>query len=427
MPGISAQVLRKMASISSPSAAALEAVIGPMLSPSPPYEGFPGPTQQSGLYPGGQPVSLEEAAMVAQVMSEHSIAPANTRLRKSVKGSRCIYDVLQASVESDAQPATLLDRPRDDSGGGAVTVRLVRGDHADELAEVCAALSDARRYAVTEHQTAMLTHLMLCFTTGDMNAFKDAQRLWVMDKSLRVDGHIGFHEADRDPFEARAMWSATVGITDPHRTAQVSRLIDTSALCLSKLPWVPADGMGDFHNDGVVMSEIDARGMVSNCAAYHWVVQALPNDPDVRHAYGSKTVIMDDPRWARRSQDTRQWLELEPDSRAAFDILRGSVYNALQALTYSIGWNSLKLLAETAPGQFNFDRAHPPISPLTGKPIESWFRFGQSPETVFEGPYSVYYTCRIVLVALCLGHHADITALLGFSDASGPATADECE
>ena len=39
-----------------------------------------------------------------------------------------------------------------------------------------------------------------------------------------------------------------------------------------------------------------------------------------------------------------------------------------------LGHGTGKLLQETAPGEYNFDVSNPPISPVTGKPISSWYK-----------------------------------------------------
>lgn len=43
-----------------------------------------------------------------------------------------------------------------------------------------------------------------------------------------------------------------------------------------------------------------------------------------------------------------------------------------------IGHGTGKLLTETASGKFNFDHNNPPISPVTGKPIQTWYRPGET-------------------------------------------------
>jgi dipeptidyl-peptidase-3 len=39
-----------------------------------------------------------------------------------------------------------------------------------------------------------------------------------------------------------------------------------------------------------------------------------------------------------------------------------------------ISHGSGKLLSEPTPEEFNFDHVQPPISPVTGNPIETWYK-----------------------------------------------------
>lgn len=73
--------------------------------------------------------------------------------------------------------------------------------------------------------------------------------------------------------------------------------------------------------------------------------------------------------------------------------------NADIPLTHYLGHGCGKLLQETAPGIFNFDDKNPPVSPLTGKPITTWYKPGQTWGSVFGGVAGAYevlisYTLR---------------------------------
>ncbi len=48
-----------------------------------------------------------------------------------------------------------------------------------------------------------------------------------------------------------------------------------------------------------------------------------------------------------------------------------------------LGHGCGKLLQETAPGVFNFDKENPPVSPLTEKPVTTWYKPGQTWGSVF--------------------------------------------
>jgi dipeptidyl-peptidase-3 len=59
-----------------------------------------------------------------------------------------------------------------------------------------------------------------------------------------------------------------------------------------------------------------------------------------------------------------------------------------------------KLLQETSPGVYNFDIENPPISPVTGKPVTTWYKPGQTWGSVFGGVAGAYEVRR--LSVLCV-------------------------
>lgn len=91
-----------------------------------------------------------------------------------------------------------------------------------------------------------------------------------------------------------------------------------------------------------------------------------------------------------------------------------------------IGHGTGKLLSETAPGQFNFDHDNPPISPITGNPVRTWYKPGETLNTVFGKLAPTVEECRAYLVADYLADNRDILAMFGYDDNSTP-TADDCK
>lgn len=68
-------------------------------------------------------------------------------------------------------------------------------------------------------------------------------------------------------------------------------------------------------------------------------------------------------------------------------------------LTINSGHGCGKLLQETSPGVFNFDVENPPVSPVTGKPITTWYKPGQTWGSVFgglAGAYEVWFSSMIL-------------------------------
>lgn len=91
-----------------------------------------------------------------------------------------------------------------------------------------------------------------------------------------------------------------------------------------------------------------------------------------------------------------------------------------------LGHGSGKRLTETESGNFNFDHENKPISPVTGQPIQTWYKAGESWSSVFGKLAPTVEECRAFLVAYYLADNKDILALFGYDDKSTP-TADERE
>lgn len=90
-----------------------------------------------------------------------------------------------------------------------------------------------------------------------------------------------------------------------------------------------------------------------------------------------------------------------------------------------LGHGCGKLLQETASGEFNFDHDNPPVSPVTGAPIRTWYKPGQTWGSVFGAMAASYEECRAECVAMALSCEFPILSLFGFGDGSvdidGPA------
>lgn len=132
-------------------------------------------------------------------------------------------------------------------------VRLVRGDHSQDLKRVNEALSEAAKYCANETQRQMLENLQDTFRSGDLEAYREAQRIWVKDRCPKVEVLFGFIEAYRDPYGARAEFEGVVSITDLEGSKALNTLVGRSQTFIAELPWVKdadVDGLnGPFESD----------------------------------------------------------------------------------------------------------------------------------------------------------------------------------
>lgn len=101
-----------------------------MVSVPPSGLGYPSDNSVSNYYLGAQ-TSKEEIARVTKAVGAMGIEPENTRIRKIEDNGLRIFEVLQASIETDDKVETVKsDSPNEE-------IRLIRGDHAIELGKIC--------------------------------------------------------------------------------------------------------------------------------------------------------------------------------------------------------------------------------------------------------------------------------------------------
>lgn len=91
----------------------------------------------------------------------------------------------------------------------------------------------------------------------------------------------------------------------------------------------------------------------------------------------------------------------------------------LTRLTELLGHGCGKLLQETEPGKYNFDGKNPPISPVDGKPISTYYKPGETWGSVFGGMGPSYEECRAECVAMSLCPDYEILKIFGFGDGTG--------
>lgn len=81
-----------------------------------------------------------------------------------------------------------------------------------------------------------------------------------------------------------------------------------------------------------------------------------------------------------------------------------------------LGHGTGKLLQETSPGTFNFDKSSPPISPITNKPVTTYYKPGETWGSVFGSIASSYEECRAECVAMALSCDFEILKIFGFGN-----------
>jgi dipeptidyl-peptidase-3 len=86
---------------------------------------------------------------------------------------------------------------------------------------------------------------------------------------------------------------------------------------------------------------------------------------------------------------------------------RGPAFEVQVGIHELLGHGSGKLFEEVK-GHYNFDHADPPVNPLSGKPIESWYEGGQTYSSKFGSIASSYEECRAEACGIFLSTDLEI-------------------
>lgn len=81
-----------------------------------------------------------------------------------------------------------------------------------------------------------------------------------------------------------------------------------------------------------------------------------------------------------------------------------------------LGHGTGLMMVETTNGKFNFDTRNPPINPLNGEPIKSWYKPGQTWTGQFGDLATTVDECRAELVGAYLMDDTELLELFGFTD-----------
>ncbi|CAD6442516.1 8519faed-3d63-42d5-bb05-e7de9257d89d [Sclerotinia trifoliorum] len=345
-------------------------------------KGYPSKNAQSSYYPGTELIFPEENRQCIRY-------DADTRIPKLVEDGKPIYHLLQASAETSVP----LDGLRELSDG----ISLVNNDHSKELSKICSALIKAKEYAGNSTQTRFLTSYIECFRTGSLEASQKSQKDWVTDVSARVENIIGFIEPYRDPAGIRSEWEAMIGIADLDEKSKLKLFVESSTVIIRQLPC--------------------ALEALAVCGSIVFEATNLPNYEYIRETCGFKNIVLAN----GLSVNNNPKLPCHWAKQSELNLFKRST-NIVRFITTAIhemfGHGTGKLLSETTPGVYNFDKQNPPISPLSGEPVTSHYLPGQTWTSVFGKPAGTVEEFRAILVSEYLMDNKQLLNIFGYIDTS---------
>jgi dipeptidyl-peptidase-3 len=379
---------------------------------------------------------------VSDFLEGKKLLPENTRVRKTSEG----FDILIASAETDPKPE---DR---DLGESELTmnngkkVRLVFGDYSEEMTTIAENFDKAAEYAANDTQRNMCEQYAKSFRTGSLEAFKESQRYWIKDKGPEVEADVGFIETYRDPHGIRGEWEGFVAMVNKERTKAFGKLVDSAPKLIPLLPWDKSFEKDTFLSPDFTSLEVltfAGSGYVFIISwrqerKHHCSEQALrlpyianfsahvltypsipaginiPNYDDIRQNLGFKNVSLGNVLSAKAPDEKIPFIK--DTDQAIYQQYRDPAFEVQVGLHELLGHGCGKLLQETAPDTYNFDIKSPPVSPLTGKPITTWYKPGQTWGSTFGAIAASYEECRAECVAMALSCDFSVLQIFGFGD-----------
>jgi len=338
-------------------------------------------------------VTKKEAEAVQAVLDRHGVSAVNTRCAK-------IGDKKYRVVAASAEPAGEVKTYEEDG----IVVEVSRGDFHTYMARVAQQLDKAAEHAPREVEKKMLEQYSAHFRSGDVAMHKDSQRTWVTDKNPSVETNIGFIETYRDPLGVRAEWEGWVAIVDKELSRSFGKLVDCAPSLLSRLPWGPS-----FEKARFIKPDFTAIDVLVFATSGVPLGINLPNYDDVREDTGFKNVSLSNILRSVVPEGKVRYLTEEDGE--LFKKTFGPVWDIGVGLHELLGHGSGRVLVE---GSFKPEEV---ISPLTGKPVTTWYKSGQTYDSIFKTLASPMEECRAECVSLvlcvepevlrCFGHNPD--------------------
>lgn len=348
----------------------------------------------------GEAITDEEVNAIQEVVEKLNISVLNTRIKKH---SATSFELLIASVE--VQPVA---EHTFSAGSQQATLKIQYGDHASALENVVKHLLEAKKHAANENQVKMVEGYIRSFQTGSIEDHKAGSTWWVKDRQPTVESYLGFIETYVDPYGGRAEWEGFTAIVNKAISAKYEALVDDAHNLVKTLPWG-----SEFEVDTFRRPDFTALEVLSFATGGIPAGINIPNYYEIRAQHGFKNVSLANILAAKAPNEEIPFVH--PDDLELFNAWDNRAFDVQVANHELLGHGSGKLFQEEADGSKNFD-PEKVINPLTGKPITSWYKPGQTPGSVLGEVSSSFEECRAEAVALYLVSNTNILKIFGYVD-----------
>ena len=369
--------------------------------------GYPEQGHSTAYYPDSEDITKDEIEDVSVALGKAGLLIENTRLRKTKAGG---FELLIASGDKDP------DKQDRDLGSTETLplkdgkqLKLVFGDYQDQMHAIAKEIKAAQKEALNDTEARMMSEYAKSFEYGSIEAFKESQRYWIKDKKPMVETDIGFVETYRDPHGVRGEWEGFVAMVNLERTKAFGKLVEAASTFIPMLPWSK-----DFEKDKFLSPDFTSLEVLTFAGSGIPAGINIPNYDDIRQNLGFKNVSLGNVLSAKAPNEPIPFIRKQDDQ--LYRDYRDPAFEVQVGIHELLGHGTGKLLQETSPGKYNFDHKNPPISPVTDKPVTTWYGPGQTWSGVFGPIASSYEECRAECVAMALSCEFEILKLFGFGD-----------
>ncbi|EEY18714.1 dipeptidyl-peptidase [Verticillium alfalfae VaMs.102] len=375
--------------------------------------GFPDKGHLTTYYPDSPDITQSEIEAVSAWMEKKGLLPENNRLRKAKDGN---FELLIASAVTSI-PNEGGDIGKDtqftveDGLLKGKTIKLVYGDYAAEMKAISEYITKAGENSDNETQAKMHAAYAKSFHDGSLVSFLESQRQWIRDKGPWSSRTLASSRHTETRLASEGEWEGFAAVVNLERTRAFGELVSSAPALIPLLPWSK-----EFEKDKFLSPDFTSLEVLTFSGSGIPAGINIPNYDLIRQSEGFKNVSLGNVLSAKAPNEKIPFIS-EADL-AVYQKYRDPAFEVQVGLHELTGHGCGKLLQETSPGTFNFDKENPPISPLTNKPVTTWYKPGQTWGSVFGSLAASYEECRAELVAMYLGCEFSALKIFGFGDGS---------
>ncbi|KAI6140944.1 aflatoxin-detoxifizyme [Pisolithus thermaeus] len=301
----------------------------------------------------GEVITDEEVSAVQEAAEKIGVDVLNTRVRKNGPSD---FTLLVASASKN--PPALHDISLT---SGTATLTVEYGDFSEPLSKC-----------------------PVSFETGSIEEHKKGSTYWVQDVGPVVESYVGFIESYVDPYGGRAEWEGFTAIVNKEMSAKYDVLVNDAPELIKVLPWGK-----DFEVDVFRKPDFTALEIVQFATGGNYY--------NIRESTGFKNVSLANILSAKAPNEVVTFIH--PDDLDLYNAWDARAFELQVANHELLGHGSGKQFQEAADGSKNFV-PEKVINPLTGRPVETWYKPGQTPDSVLGEVSSSMEECRAETVAL---------------------------